>query len=85
MKTTLQAYYSPNAIEAGLDESMAQSIIQNTFSAASSMVDDNTNIQLLIDQVTSKAGTTIEGINVLRQSDLETIIKTAWEWHKKVQ
>ena len=43
------------------------------------MVDDSTNIQLLIDKVTSKAGTTIEGINILRQSDLETIIENTFE------
>lgn len=66
--------FTKQAIEAGLDASMAQSIVQNTFSAASLMVDDTVNLQDLIDQVTSKAGTTIEGINILRQSDLETII-----------
>lgn len=71
----LMRVFTIQAIEAGLDESMAQSIIQNTFSAASSMVDDTTDIQLLIDQVTSKAGTTIEGIHVLRNSDLTSIIK----------
>lgn len=74
----LMRVFTQKAIEAGLDESMAQSIIQNTFSAASSMVDDTTDIQLLIDQVTSKAGTTIEGINILRQSNLETIIENTF-------
>lgn len=75
----LMRVFTLKAIESGLDESMAQSIIRNTFSAASSMVDDSTNIQLLIDQVTSKAGTTIEGINTLRQSDLETIIENTFK------
>lgn len=71
----LMRVFTKNAIEAGLDESIAQSIIQNTFSSASSMVDESTDIQDLIDQVTSKAGTTIEGIKVMRDSDLEEIIK----------
>ncbi|HET6785641.1 MAG TPA: pyrroline-5-carboxylate reductase, partial [Erysipelotrichaceae bacterium] len=74
----LMRVFTQKAIESGLDESMAQSIIKNTFSAASSMVDDSTDIQLLIDQVTSKAGTTIEGINTLRQSNLETIIENTF-------
>lgn len=70
--------FTKQAIEAGLDASMAQSIVQNTFSAASQMIDDTTDIQSLIDQVTSKAGTTIEGINILRQSDLEIIIQNTF-------
>jgi pyrroline-5-carboxylate reductase len=71
----LMRVFTHTAIESGIDASMAQSIIQNTFSAASAMVDDTTDIQQRIDQVTSKAGTTIEGINTLRHSDLEVIIK----------
>jgi len=74
----LMRVFTKQAVEAGLDASMAQSIVQNTFSAASQMIDDSTDIQTLIDQVTSKAGTTIEGINILRQSDLETIIQNTF-------
>lgn len=74
----LMRVFTNQAVEAGLDASMAQSIVQNTFSAASQMIDDTTDIQTLIDQVTSKAGTTIEGINILRQSDLETIIQNTF-------
>ena len=33
----------------------------------------------MIDQVTSKAGTTIEGINVLRESELESIIHKTFQ------
>ena len=66
--------FTKQAIEFGLDESIAQSVVHNAFSSASQMVDDSIDIQTLIDQVTSKAGTTIEGINVLRQSELESII-----------
>jgi pyrroline-5-carboxylate reductase len=75
----LMRVFTKQAVEAGLDASMAQSIVQNTFSAASHMIDDITDIQTLIDQVTSKAGTTIEGINILRQSDLETIIQNTFK------
>ncbi len=75
----LMRIFTLNAIEAGIDPSMAQSIIQNTFSAASNMVSDHTDIQALIDQVSSKAGTTIEGINVLRQSEIVQIIKQTFD------
>jgi len=71
--------FTKQAIEFGLDESIAQSVVQNAFSAASQMVDDTTDIQLLIDQVTSKAGTTIEGINVLRHSELESILHRTFD------
>jgi len=70
----LMRVFTKQAIEFGLDESIAQSVVQNAFNAASQMVDDNTDIQMLIDQVTSKAGTTIEGINTLRKSELESIV-----------
>ncbi|MHB8097714.1 MAG: pyrroline-5-carboxylate reductase [Erysipelotrichaceae bacterium] len=75
----LMRVFTKQAIEFGLDESIAQSVVQNAFNAASQMVDDNTDIQMLIDQVTSKAGTTIEGINVLRQSELESIVHKTYE------
>ncbi|NTW90997.1 MAG: hypothetical protein HGA35_03570, partial [Erysipelotrichaceae bacterium] len=75
----LMRVFTKQAIEFGLDESIAQSVVQNAFNAASQMVDDNTDIQMLIDQVTSKAGTTIEGINTLRQSELESIVYKTYE------
>lgn len=75
----LMRVFTQQAIAFGLDESIAQSVVQNAFSAASQMVDDTTDIQSLIDQVTSKAGTTIEGINVLRQSELENIIHRTYD------
>ncbi len=75
----LMRVFTKQAIEFGLDESIAQSVVQNAFNAASQMVDDNTDIQMLIDQVTSKAGTTIEGINVLRESQLESIVYQTYE------
>lgn len=75
----LMRIFTLKAIESGLDAEMAQSIVHNTFSAATAMVDDYTNIQLLIDQVTSKAGTTIEGINVMRQSNIDVIIENTFK------
>ena len=75
----LMRVFTKQAIEFGLDESIAQSVVQNAFSAASQMVDDTLDIQLLINQVTSKAGTTIEGINVLRQSELESILHRTFD------
>ena len=75
----LMRVFTKQAILFGLDESIAQSVVKNAFSAASQMVDDTTNIQSMIDQVTSKAGTTIEGINVLRESELESIIHKTFQ------
>ena len=75
----LMRVFTKQSIEFGLDESIAQSVVQNAFSAASQMVDDTTDIQSLIDQVTSKAGTTIEGINILRQSELESILHRTFD------
>lgn len=39
--------------------------------------ENNTDLQTLIDQVTSKGGTTIEAINAFREQDLDGVVDTA--------
>ena len=60
--------------ELGLDEAQAKSMIIDTFIAASSMAKINPDLEGLMTRVASKGGTTIEGLNVLRTSNLNDIL-----------
>lgn len=60
--------------ELGLEERLAKSLITDTFFAASSMVKLNPDLEDLMSRVASKGGTTIEGLNALRASQLKEIL-----------
>lgn len=66
------------AVDSGLDPEAAETLVAQTFKgAAETVVQSDLSVDELIDAVCSPNGTTIEGMKVLRNSDVEeTIIET---------
>lgn len=70
----IMASYIQVLQELGLDEVQAKLMIMETFFAASSMAKINPDFDDLMNRVASKGGTTIEGLSVLRSSQLKHIL-----------
>lgn len=68
------------SVQAGMSQSDAQSLVLETFNAALKMTAaSNQPLSSLIDQVCSKGGTTIEGIQVLKNADLVNLFNETFK------
>lgn len=70
----IMATYVQTLVNLGLEEALAKSLITESFFAASSMAKINPDLDDLMMRVASKGGTTIEGLKVLRSSQLHEIL-----------
>lgn len=62
----------------GFSETEAKLLAVKTISGSAGLIaSSDTDIDILIDSVCSKGGTTIEGVNYLRANNFENIVKTA--------
>jgi pyrroline-5-carboxylate reductase len=64
------------AVAEGLDPDAASTLAAQTFKgAADTVIQSDESIEDLIDAVCSEGGTTIEGMNVLWDSDVESVLE----------
>ncbi|WP_135663908.1 pyrroline-5-carboxylate reductase [Halorhabdus rudnickae] len=62
-------------VEGGLDPESAQTLAAQTFKgAAETVLQSDESVEALIDAVATEGGTTIEGMDVLWDSDVETVL-----------
>lgn len=67
------------SIKHGINEETAKNLtLQSIISSANMILDSNENIQTLIDNVCSKGGTTIAGLNKLKENNFEQAIKDCY-------
>lgn len=68
------------AVSVGIDKDVAQNLFSQTLIGSAKMITDSGNtIEELITMVSSKGGTTIEGLEKLREGNLEGIVRNACE------
>lgn len=73
----LMASYAQVIETLGVDKEQARAMVIDTFFAASSMAKNNPDLEDLMKRVASIGGTTIEGLNVLRQPILNDLLSEA--------